>query len=139
MPRVHVVQVIPRPSGVGQVPLVASELHALRVLVVGGRFFSEGVVDVVGNFFSACAGDQARRSQVVEVEVALAGLGFGSEEEAVAVDVVGSQAPAAVVQVLAQDLASQVSDGPAGGILGNVVGPDPFVVGGVEVDPVLGS
>ena len=138
MPSMHVIQIIPRSRRAGQVSFVAGELHALGVLVEGGGFFSEGVVEVVGGAVSGAPRDQARSAQVVQVEVARAGLRLGGQQQAVAVEVVRSQAPAAVVaQIFAQDLAAQIPERPARGVLADVVGPDPLVVGRVEVGPIL--
>jgi hypothetical protein len=77
VPRVHVIQIIPRRCRVGEVSFVAGELHALGVLVERSGLFSEGEVGVVGSLEAGGAGDEAGGAQVIEVEVALAGLGFG--------------------------------------------------------------
>ena len=62
------------------------ELGAQGVLVEGGGFFSEGVVDVVGGLVAKGVGDQARGAEVVEVEVTSALLRFRRQEEAASVN-----------------------------------------------------
>src|SRR4051794_31534065 len=111
MPRMHVVQIITRPCRACEVSFVSRELQPFRVLIEGGRLFSERIVEVVGDLRSGLAGDQARSAQVVEVEVAALPSGeLGGEEEAVAVDVVFGGGPeAAVVGVLAKDFAAEVA------------------------------
>jgi hypothetical protein len=73
--------------------ILAGELHPLVILIEGRGLLAEGIVDVVGDALSAGAGDQAGSAQVVEVEVALTGLGLGGQEEAVAVQIVRPDAP----------------------------------------------
>src|SRR3954453_2450946 len=65
-PRMHVIQIIPRPRRARQVPFVPGELHPFAVLVEGGRLLSERVVDVVSGGITGASRDQAWGSQVVE-------------------------------------------------------------------------
>lgn len=107
----HVVQIIPRPGQAREVSLVPGELQPLGVLVEGGRFFAEGVVGVIARRVAGGSRDEARGAQMVEVVVAPAGRRFGGEEQAVAVDGVGVEAPAAVV---VQGVAGLCRSGPGG-------------------------
>jgi hypothetical protein len=73
----HIIQIIPCPARAREIPLVPGELHPLAVLVEGRGLFAEGVVGVVGLLVAGGVGDQAGGSQVVQVVVAAALVGFG--------------------------------------------------------------
>ena len=111
-----------------------------RALVGVSGLFSVGIVDVVAERAGDDGGREARRAQMVEVVVPRCFRGDRSEQLAAAIKVVsGGRSVALESRVVAHHILVEVAKGPGVEVGAYLDRPEPFVVRGVDLNPVFGA